>query len=70
MDFTEELGKISVPTLYICGRFDEATPKSTEYYASLTPHSEFHVFEQSAHMAYLEETAEYLRVVDTFLEQT
>lgn len=66
-DCTKELHKIAVPTLYTCGRFDEATPESTEYFSSLTPNSKFHVFENSAHMPYIEEPDEFLRVTKAFL---
>ncbi|MFT4414324.1 proline iminopeptidase-family hydrolase [Fredinandcohnia humi] len=69
-DCTSELHQIKIPTLYTCGRYDEATPKSTEYFSSLTPNSQFHVFEQSAHMPYLEEQEEYVRVVGDFLRKT
>lgn len=67
-DCTGELKNIAVPTLYTCGRYDEATPKSTEYFSSLTPNGKFHVFEQSAHMPYLEETEEYIEVIGDFLK--
>ncbi|NHM30653.1 proline iminopeptidase-family hydrolase [Bacillus sp. C11] len=67
-DCTSQLKEISFSTLYTCGRYDEATPESTEYYSSLTPNSNFHVFEHSAHMPYVEETEEYLRVIGDFLK--
>ena len=66
-DCTSQLKEITCPTLYTCGRFDEATPESTEYYSSLTPGSRFHVFENSAHMPYMEEPEEYLKVIGSFL---
>jgi proline iminopeptidase len=66
-DCTERLSEISCPTLYTCGRYDEATPESTGYFSSLTPNSKFHVFENSAHMAYFEEKEEYLKVMRDFL---
>jgi len=66
-DCTSDLHNITIPTLYTCGRFDEATPESTEYFSSLTPKSKFHVFEQSAHMPYIEEPEEFLKVVSAFL---
>lgn len=68
VDFTSQLKTITIPTLYTCGRFDEATPQSTEYFNKLTPNSQFHVFEKSAHMPYIEETEEYLQVMKEFLE--
>jgi proline iminopeptidase len=65
-DCTSRLKEIHCPTLYTCGRFDEATPESTEYYHSLSPYSKFHVFEASAHMPYVEEPQEYRRVMGEF----
>ncbi|WP_404333157.1 proline iminopeptidase-family hydrolase [Mesobacillus maritimus] len=67
-DCTSKLNEITCPVLYTCGRYDEATPETTEYYRSLTPNSSMHVFEQSAHMPYLEETEEYLQVIGDFLK--
>jgi len=67
-DCTSSLKDILIPTLFTCGRYDEATPVSTEYFSSLTPNAKFHVFEKSAHMAYLEEQEEYVRVINDFLK--
>lgn len=66
-DCTGELKDIDIPALYTCGRFDEATPESTAYFQSLTPNAKLHIFEQSAHMPYLEEMEEYERVMRKFL---
>ncbi|MEO7652152.1 MAG: proline iminopeptidase-family hydrolase, partial [Bryobacteraceae bacterium] len=66
-DRTGSLGKITTPTLFTCGRFDEATPEATAWYHSLVPGSQFVVFEQSAHMAHMEEPARYLAVLRGFL---
>ncbi|UYZ24104.1 proline iminopeptidase-family hydrolase [Mesobacillus jeotgali] len=68
-DCTPQLGEIECSTLYTCGHFDEATPESTGYYAKLTPGAEFHVFEKSAHMPYMEEPEEYLQVMGDFLKK-
>ncbi|TLS36018.1 proline iminopeptidase-family hydrolase [Pseudalkalibacillus caeni] len=65
-DCTAQLETITVPTLYACGRYDEATPESTEYFSNLTPNSKLHVFENSAHMAYLEEHDAYIKVMRDF----
>ena len=64
-----ELHRITVPTLYSCGRVDEAAPDTVEWYASLTPKSEFIVYENSAHMSYWEETERYISVVRDFLKR-
>lgn len=68
-DCTERLAEISIPTLYTCGRFDEATPTSTEYFSRKTPNASFHIFEKSAHMAYIEEPEQYRQVMSRFLSQ-
>ncbi|WP_423410493.1 proline iminopeptidase-family hydrolase [Heyndrickxia sp. MSNUG] len=68
-DCTSQLNEIDCPTLYTCGRFDEATPETTEYYSSVTPNSKFHVFENSAHMAYMEEREEFMQVIGGFLKK-
>ncbi|WP_419880909.1 proline iminopeptidase-family hydrolase [Peribacillus sp. B-H-3] len=67
-DVTTKLHEISIPALFTCGRYDEATPESTAYYHTLVEGSQFHVFEKSAHMPYLEENEEYLRAVKEFLK--
>ncbi|MFB3165450.1 proline iminopeptidase-family hydrolase [Neobacillus sp. 179-J 1A1 HS] len=67
-DCTNRLNEISCPTLFTCGRYDEATPESTEYFSSLVPNGQFHVYENSAHMAYFEEKEEFLQVVGDFLK--
>ena len=63
------LGEINVPTLFSCGRVDEAAPGTTEWYHSLTSGSEFVVYENSAHMPMWEETDRYISVVRDFLRR-
>ncbi|PLR81213.1 proline iminopeptidase-family hydrolase [Bacillus sp. V33-4] len=67
-DCTSQLKEITCPTIFTCGRFDEATPASTEYFSSLASNSSFHVFENSAHLPYVEEPEEYLEVIYEFLK--
>ena len=68
-DRSGDLHRITVPTLYSCGRVDEAAPETVGWYASLTPHSEFVVYENSAHMPQWEETERYVGVVRDFLKR-
>ena len=68
-DRSSRLKEIKVPTLFTCGRFDEATPESTTWYQSLLPGSEIAIFEHSAHMTHLEEPDRYIRVVRDFLNR-
>lgn len=72
-DVTPRLQELQMPALFSCGKYDEATPETTAYYTSLVPGARFHLFEHSAHMTYIEEPEEYVRVVREFLnsiEQT
>src|SRR5205814_165311 len=69
-DSAKRLGEIRIPTLFTCGRYDEATPETTAWYQSLLSGAEMAVFEGSAHMPHLEETESYLHVVRDFLRKT
>jgi proline iminopeptidase len=68
-DQTSHLDEISIPTLFTCGRFDEASPEATAWYQSFVPNAEMVVFEQSAHMAHLEESQKYIEVIKDFLHR-
>lgn len=68
-DVTTRLSEIKLPALFVCGRYDEATPATTEAYSKRIPGAKFHVFENSAHVGYLEEPEEYVRVVREFLKE-
>jgi proline iminopeptidase len=68
-DRTTHLHEVTLPTLFTCGRFDEASPETTAWYQSLVLNAEMVVFEQSAHMAHLEESQKYIEVVKDFLHR-
>jgi len=64
------LKEISVPTLFTCGRYDEATPSTTAHYHNMLPGSEIVIFEDASHQHHLEKTGEYLEVVRNFIDKT
>lgn len=66
-DRTGELAKLDLPVLYVCGRFDEATPETTAFYRSLTPNAVMHVIEEASHMHHLEQTEAFLTIIGDFL---
>jgi proline-specific peptidase len=68
-DVIDRLREIEVPTLITSGRHDECTPALVEPLASGIPGAEWVLFEESAHMPYLEEPERYLEVVGGFLAQ-
>jgi proline-specific peptidase len=66
-DITARLGEIDVPTLVTSGRYDECTPRIAEAVHRGIRGSEWVLFEDSSHMAFVEETNRYLEVLDDFL---
>jgi proline-specific peptidase len=68
-DRTADLGRIRVPTLVTCGRYDEITPSCSETITRGIPDARMHVFEQSAHCAHLEEADDFARIVEAFLSE-
>jgi len=67
-DRTPDLGRIDVPTLITCGRYDEITPACSETIAEGIPDARVVVFEESAHVAHLEEAEAYAGTVEEFLQ--
>jgi len=63
-----DLAAIRSPTLFACGRFDEATPESTQLYAAQVSDSQMVIFENSAHMPMFEERHSYIETLRTFLQ--
>jgi proline-specific peptidase len=68
-DVIDRLGEIGVPTLITSGRHDECTPALVEPLHRGIAGSEWVLFEESAHMPYLEEPERYLEVVGAFLDR-
>lgn len=71
-DGTSWLRAVRVPTLFVTGEFDEATPGSTEQFSKLVRGAEFKVIPQSGHStendnpeALLSTVREFLRRVET-----
>ena len=69
-DRSGRLHEIDVPALFTCGRHDEATPETVGWYRSLLPGAELEVFEESSHLAHLEERERYNAVVRAFLHRS
>lgn len=68
-DCTGRLGKLSLPSLFTCGRLDEAQPETTQYYQSLIPGARLKILENSSHMPHWEDRTKYLQTLRTFLEE-
>jgi proline-specific peptidase len=68
-DHTNRLHEIKIPTLYIAGQFDEATPATVKYYHSLTPNSEMVIVPDAAHLAMQDNPAFYIKALRDFLRK-
>ncbi len=66
-DITEKLGKIHVPTLVTCGRYDEVSPKVARSIHNGIKGSKLVVFRKSSHLPMWEERERYIGVVADFL---
>jgi proline iminopeptidase len=66
-DVTARLGEIAVPALVTGGRHDEARPAHVAMLAEGIRDAELAIFEDSSHLAFIEERESYLRVVADFL---
>ena len=58
-DRLDDLSKINIPTLFMCGEFDEATPESVKLFHSKVAKSQFSVFKNCSHQAYFESPETY-----------
>ncbi len=68
-DISGRLGAIHVPALIVSGRYDEVTPDVMETVHRGIPGSEWVLFENSSHMAHLEEPFHYLETLEYFLSR-
>ena len=64
---TPDLNQIKIPVLITCGRYDELGPACAATLQTGIPNSETVVFEESAHVAHIEEPEAYRKTVSEFL---
>jgi pimeloyl-ACP methyl ester carboxylesterase len=67
-DVTDRLGQLEMPVLVTSGRFDEMTPDVVRDMADAIPGARMVIFEQSAHLPMVTETAAFRDVVRAFLD--
>jgi proline iminopeptidase len=70
IDVEEALTHVPQPLLACAGRQDRTcVPAASERIAELAPKGELHIFDEAGHMAFVEQPAEYVRVVGDFLDR-
>jgi proline-specific peptidase len=68
-DRRDRLGEIRVPTLILCGRYDEVMPECSETMHRGIASSELVIFANSSHLAHFEEPDRFFAVVRDFLRR-
>jgi proline iminopeptidase len=63
------LPTLDVPVLVTAGRHDEVTPETAQHFQSLIPGAKIAIFENSAHMAMLDEPDAYAAAIRDFLDE-
>ena len=69
-DRIDRLSEITVPTLVVCGRYDEVSPECSETIHRGIAGSEMVVFEESSHSSHFEEPDRFWAVLRSFLSRT
>jgi proline iminopeptidase len=70
-DLTGAMHRLHVPTLVLSGRFDaNVAPSQSFKLSKWIPNAQFHAFERSGHMPFVEQPEEFAAVVQAFLGQT
>lgn len=68
-DRSDVLGQLTMPVLFTCGEFDEATPATTQWYASQVKGAEFKIISGASHMTMNEKPDEYAAVLHEFMSK-
>lgn len=68
-DRTKQLGAIKVPTLFMCGEFDEARPETVKYYQSLVSGAKFSMTPNAAHLTMQDNPKADIKAITDFLNE-
>lgn len=66
-DLTPKLPQIAVPTLFICGEFDEAAPQSCRRFSKMIAGSSVAIIPDAGHATMAADEAFYLKIVRQYL---
>ena len=66
---TDKLSEINVPTLFVCGEYDEARPTTVKYFQSLVPNAKFSMIKDAAHITMHDNPVENNEVIGKFLRE-
>jgi len=69
-DISPRLKNIEVPTLMICGEYDEAVPSSCKEFSNMIEKSTTIIVPDAGHLTLLESEEFYIETVRNFLENS
>ena len=64
---SDKLAEVEIPTLFICGEYDEARPATVQYFQSLIPQSKFAMIKDAAHLTMHDKPRQNNQVIEDFL---
>lgn len=67
-DRRDRLGEIDIPTLIVCGRYDEVIPACSETMHAGIRGSRLEIFEHSSHLCHMEEPERFFPLLTEFLK--
>jgi proline iminopeptidase len=67
-DRRERLNEIDIPTLVVCGRYDEVVPECSETMHAGIRNSRLEIFENSSHLCHMEEPDKFFPLLTGFLK--
>jgi proline iminopeptidase len=65
-DASNLLSRIGVPSLFVCGEYDQSTPAANRDFASLTPEAKVSVIPGASHMPMFENPTAFLTALRWF----
>jgi proline-specific peptidase len=68
-DVMDRLGEITVPTLVVGGRYDECRPEHLAEMHRRIPDSRLAIIEDASHLCFAERPAEFMTLVNDFLDR-
>lgn len=67
-DRVREVTTLAMPVLFTCGKYDEARPETLASIVQHVQQGQLVIYQHSAHMAFLEETDDYIKNLRLFLK--
>jgi len=65
IDFFDRLHELKIPTHFLCGQYDSATPRTMKKAQNLVKGSTLKIFEDAGHLSFLSNHDEYIEYIKT-----